>query len=243
MRISLISSLSQFHRLHPGTKRRLRAASIYGSRAASGVIIVTTKDGSNTGDKIKVTFSSSLTTQSEKPWQEPVLSSTQRGQALWQAAVNDHNVDGVTDPNTISTNAIYTYNWNNNYTSPVLNSVNIAPFVGGDSLEPAANTNWQNALYRHALITSNDIAISAGNATRGLLMDFGYYNNNGLMQFTDYQRYNARINSHVGLFDNKLKFGENFQLSRTSPGQLHQRRRRRRGGRPRHHTRTHDPLV
>src|SRR5882757_2796726 len=41
------------------------AASIYGSRAASGVIIVTTKDGSSNGDKVKVFFSSSLTTQSE----------------------------------------------------------------------------------------------------------------------------------------------------------------------------------
>ena len=191
------------------------AASIYGSRAASGVIIVTTKDGSSNGDKVKVFFSSSLTTQSEKPWQEPVLSSTQRGAALWQAAVNDHQVDGVTDPNTISTNQIYTYNWNNNYSSPQLNSVNIAPFVGGDSLEPAANTNWQNALYRHALVTSNDIAVSAGNADRGLLMDFGYYQNNGLMQFTDYQRYSARINSHATIFD-KVKIGENFQLSRTS---------------------------
>ncbi len=192
------------------------AASIYGSRAASGVIIVTTKDGSGYGDKVRVQFSSSLTTQSEKPWQEPVLSSTQRGQALWQAAVNDHNVDGVTDPNAISTNQIYAYTWNNDYANPSLTKVNIAPFVGGDSTEPAANTNWQNALYRHSLITANDIAVSAGNADRGLLMDFGYYNNDGLMQFTHYQRYNARINTHASLFDKKVRIGENFQLSRTS---------------------------
>jgi len=192
------------------------AASIYGSRAASGVIIVTTKDGSGNGENVRVQLSSSLTTQTERPWQEPVLSSAQRGQALWQAAVNDHNVDGVTDPNTISTNQIYTYTWNNDYANPTLTSVNIAPFVGGDKTEPAANTNWQNALYRNALITSNDVAISAGNAARGLLMDFGYYNNNGLMKFTGYQRYNARVNTHASFFNNKVKVGENFQLSRTS---------------------------
>src|ERR1035438_3287051 len=192
------------------------AASIYGSRAASGVIIVTTKDGSTNGDKVRIQFSSSLSTQTERPWQEPVLSSTGRGQALWQAAVNDHNVDGVTDPNTISTSNIYQYTWNGNYASPSLTSVNIAPFVGGDSLEPAANTNWQNALYKTALITSNDLAISAGNGKTGLLMDFGYYDNNGLMQFTSYQRYSARINSHASAFDGKIKFGENAQFSRTS---------------------------
>jgi TonB-linked SusC/RagA family outer membrane protein len=192
------------------------AASIYGSRAASGVIIVTTKDGGNNGDKVKIQYSSSLSTQTEKPWQEPVLSSAGRGQALWQAAVNDHNVDGVTDPNTISTSNIYQYTWNGNYANPVLTSVNIAPFVGGDSLEPAANTNWQNALYKTALITSNDLAISAGNGKAGMLIDLGYYNNNGLMQFTSYQRYNARINSHISAFNDKMKIGENFQLSRTS---------------------------
>lgn len=193
------------------------AASIYGSRAASGVIIVTTKDGVTSGaEKVHVQFSSSLTWQTERPWQEPVLTSEQRGKALWQAAINDHNATGVGDPNTISTSNIYQYDWNNDYTNPVLNKVIIAPYVGGDSLEPAASTNWQNALYKTAMITSNDISISAGTGKSGLLMDFGYYNNNGLMQFTKYQRYNARINSHTSLFDKKFRIGENFQLSRTS---------------------------
>jgi TonB-linked SusC/RagA family outer membrane protein len=191
------------------------AASIYGSRAASGVIIVTTKDGGNAG-KVKVTLSSSISAQTERPWQEPVLSSAGRGKALWQAAVNDHAVDGVTDPNTISTSAIYQYNWNNNYSSPVLNNVVITPFVGGDSLEPAASTNWQNALYKTALVTNTDLAISSGDAKNGMLMDFGYFNNNGLMQYTYYQRYSARINSHATAFNGHLKIGENAQLSRTS---------------------------
>ncbi len=188
------------------------AGSIYGSRAASGVIIVTTKDGSSGGaEKVHIQLSSSLTSQTEKPWQEPVLSSTQRGQALWRAAVNDGS-----NPNTISTSNIYQYNWNGDYTNPVLNNVIIAPFVGGDSLEPAASTNWQDALYKSALITSTDLAISAGTNKSGLLIDLGYYNNDGLMQFTKYQRYNARINTHTSAFNNFLKFGENFQISRTS---------------------------
>ncbi len=187
------------------------AASIYGSRAANGVIIVATKDGSNNNDKVKIALSSSLTVQTEKPWQEPVLNSTQRGQALWQAAVNDG-----TDPNQNSTSNIYQYTWNGNYANPVLTSVNIAPFVGGSPLEPAASTNWQDALYKSALVTSNDLAISAGNAKSGLLIDLGYYNNNGLMQFTSYQRYSARINTHTSAFNGKFRLGENVQLSRTS---------------------------
>jgi TonB-dependent starch-binding outer membrane protein SusC len=188
------------------------AGSIYGSRAASGVIIVTTKDGSSGGaEKVHIQLSSSLTWQSERPWQESILSSTQRGQALWRAAVNDGS-----DPNTISTSNIYQYKWNGDYQNPVLDNVIIAPYVGGDTLEPSANTNWQNALFKTALITSNDIAISAGTNKSGLLVDLGYYNNNGLIQFTNYQRYNARINAHTSAFNGILRFGENFQLSSTS---------------------------
>jgi len=188
------------------------ASSIYGSRAASGVFIVTTKDGSTSGaEKVHIQFSTSLTWQTERPWQEPVLSSTQRGEALWRAAVNDGS-----DPNTISTSNIYQYKWNGDYTNPVLNNVIIAPYVGGDTLEPSANTNWQNDLFKTALITSNDLVISAGNNKSGLLIDLGYYNNDGLIQFTKYQRFNARINTHTSAFNGILKVGENFQVSRTS---------------------------
>jgi TonB-linked SusC/RagA family outer membrane protein len=193
------------------------ASSIYGSRAANGVIIVTTKNGTNSGDKVRIQLSSSISAQTERPWQEPVLSSEGRGKALWQAAVNDN-----LDPNGLSTNQIYTYDWNGDFSNPVLNKVNIAPFVGGDSLVPVGNTNWQNELYKTALISANDLAVSAGNAKNGLLFDLGYYLNTGLLQFTNYQRYNARINTHTSAFNNKFRFGENFQLSQTSqhnPGQ------------------------
>ena len=186
------------------------ASSIYGSRASNGVIIVTTKNGSAGGDKVRIQLNSSLAFQNEKPWQENVLNSEDRGKALWRAAVKDK-----TDPNNL-VSQIYTFDWNNDYANPVLNKVNIAPFVGGDSTEPVGNTNWQDALFKKATITSNDLLISAGSGKSGFLVDLGYYNNNGLIQFTKYQRYNARINSHTSAFNDRLKFGENLQLSRTS---------------------------
>lgn len=187
------------------------AASIYGSRAANGVIIVTTKEGAGEQGKTRIQFSSSITAQTEKPWQESVLSSEQRGEALWRAAVNDH-----TDPNQNSTRNIYQYTWNGDYNNPTLSNVIIAPLVGGDSLEPAASTNWQNALYKTSLVSSYDVAISQGTAKSGLLIDLGYYKNNGLMVFTNFQRYSARINSHTSAFNDKFRFGENAQFSRTT---------------------------
>src|SRR5258708_4638211 len=186
------------------------ASSIYGSRASNGVIIVTTKDGGNSGDKLRITLNSSATWQTERPWQERVLNTEDRGKALWRAAVNDG-----TDPNNL-VNQIYTFDWNNDYNNPVLNKVNTAPFVGGSQLEPVGNTNWQNELYKTALVTTNDVGISAGNARNAISMNFGYLDNDGLLQYTTYRRYNARINSHVSGFNNKLRIGENLQISRTS---------------------------
>ncbi len=182
------------------------ASSIYGSRASNGVIIVTTKNG-GTGDKVRIQLNTNFT-----------------------RAVNDG-----TDPNN-TVSQIYRYDWNGDYSKPILNKVLIAPFVGAtnnnatqppydpfvgpysatDSLEPAASTNWQDALYKPATVVSTDLAISAGNSKNGLLMNFGYYNNDGLIEFTKYRRYNARVNSHTSAFNDRLKIGENVQIARTS---------------------------
>jgi TonB-linked SusC/RagA family outer membrane protein len=186
------------------------AASIYGSRASNGVIIVTTKNGTSGSDKVRIQLNSSLAFQSEKPWQENVLGSEERGRALWRAAVNDG-----TDPNGL-VSQIYTFDWNGDYANPVLNKVNIAPFVGGDMTEPVGNTNWQDALYKTATVTSNDLLVSAGRGKSGFLVNLGYYSNNGLIVFTKYDRYNARVNSHTEAFNGRLKFGQNLQLARTS---------------------------
>ena len=62
------------------------SASIYGSRAANGVIIITTKKGKN--GKVKVDIDASITTYFYANKLE-VLNAEQWGQAFWHANVND----------------------------------------------------------------------------------------------------------------------------------------------------------
>ena len=65
------------------------SASIYGSRAANGVIIITTKQGKK-GDKVKVDFSTNLTAQFYTSQSKMKLSNTQQyATAMVQAALND----------------------------------------------------------------------------------------------------------------------------------------------------------
>ena len=65
------------------------SASIYGSRASNGVIIITTKKGKK-ADKVKVDFSANLTAQFYTSQSlMNVCNSTEYATAMAQAALND----------------------------------------------------------------------------------------------------------------------------------------------------------
>lgn len=187
------------------------ASSIYGSRASNGVIIVTTKDGRAKGglEKINIQFNSSISAQTDRPWREDVLTAEERGSVLWRAAVNDK-----TNPTVHK--AIYTYDWNGDYNNPVLNKVNIVPYVGGDIHVPVGNTDWQKETYKTSIISSQDITVTAGTAKSSLLISMGYYKNTGMIVYTNFDRYSLRINSSTTLLNGKLKVGENLELSRST---------------------------
>ena len=66
------------------------SASIYGSRAANGVIIITTKSGKNANGKVKVSLSANLTAQFYSPQSKMKLLDTPGyATAMAQAALND----------------------------------------------------------------------------------------------------------------------------------------------------------
>lgn len=189
------------------------SASIYGSRASNGVIIVTTKNGSNTNGKLNVQFNTSIAAQSEKPERFNMLNAVDRGRALWRASVND----GV-DPSS-AYGEIYAFDWNKNFQNPVLNSVSVQPYVGGDKTVPAGDTDWQKELYKTGYVTNNDLTVSGGTKASSLLINLSYLNNSGMVQYTNYRRLTGRINAATSLLDNKVRFGANVQMtsSRETP--------------------------
>ena len=186
------------------------AESIYGSRASNGVIIVTTKNGSNTQDKVQFQFNNSTSIESEKSLRFKMLSSADRGKALWQASVNDGQ-----DP-AAGYGDIYTFDWNNNFQNPVLNSVIQKPFVGGDTNTPSGNTDWQSVLYKTAIVTNNDLTASMGNKNSSVQINFGHITNNGLVKFTKYARTTGSINALSHAFNNKATFGVNLKITNSN---------------------------
>ncbi|MBD0376915.1 MAG: SusC/RagA family TonB-linked outer membrane protein, partial [Flavisolibacter sp.] len=177
--------------------------------ASNGVIIVTTKEGRGRAgqERISVQLNSNISVQTEKPWREDVLTAEERGRAFWRASVNDR-----TNP----TSAIYNFDWNGDFNNPVLNKVTVVPFVGGDSLQPAGNTNWQAEVYKPALVTQQDLTLTAGTGKSSLLINLGYFKNTGMMVYTNFERISTRINAYTTFLDGKIKIGENLQLARST---------------------------
>ncbi len=183
------------------------AESIYGSRASNGVIIVTTKNGGNTAGKVQFQFNSSISSQSEKSERFKMLSSIDRGKALWQASVNDKQ-----DP-AAGYGEIYAFDWNNDFNNPILNSVTVKPFVGGDPNTPAGNTDWQDVMYKTGLVTNNSLTASAGNKNSSLEINLGYFKNTGMLRYTGYERMSGSINAITRAFNNKVTFGVNLRVA------------------------------
>ena len=184
------------------------ASSIYGSRAANGVIIVTTKNKGK-GDVTSVSFSTNVSVLSEKKQRYKMLNALDRGKVLWQASVNDgaDPAGGYGD--------IYNFDWNNDFSNPVLNSVSVKPFVGGDTTVPAGDTDWQDTVYQTGLLVNNDLSISGGSDKANAVLNLGYLDNSGMLKFTNYERYTARLNANFKLFNDKVKFGINSQFTQS----------------------------
>ncbi|HEX5793091.1 MAG TPA: TonB-dependent receptor plug domain-containing protein, partial [Rheinheimera sp.] len=90
--------------------RDAASASIYGARAANGVIIITTKKGR--GD---AKFEVKLNTSTEDfEYDLNPLNTKQRAEVVWRAAVNDG-----ANPNNVS--PLYQYDWNGDFDNPQLN--------------------------------------------------------------------------------------------------------------------------
>ena len=186
------------------------ASSIYGSRAANGVIVVSTKNKIKGVEGIKVRFNSSISSQSEKNTRYEMANAVERGQALWQASVNDSQ--NPTD----AYGKIYDFNWNNDFNNPILSSVVPKALVGGVANMPSGDTDWQKELYQTGFIYNNEISIVADNENSTVFMNVGHFKNSGILKFTKYERISAKLNGSFRLFNDKVRVGMNTLLTNSN---------------------------
>jgi TonB-linked SusC/RagA family outer membrane protein len=166
------------------------SASIYGSRAANGVIIITTKKGKEGKMNININYNAALQTVAKR---YDVLNAEQWGRAYWQAAANN----GIAPT---AAQALY----GNGATPQLVGSVN-----GINT----ADTNWQDEVYSSAWTQNLSASISNASDKGSYMFSANYINQNGLMDQTYYKRISARVNSTYN-FNKYIRVGENLMIAK-----------------------------
>ena len=187
------------------------SASIYGSRASGGVILITTKKG-KTG-KANVEYSGNVSFNSilNKP---KLMNSDQYAKVAFMAAAYDEEVYGVPIGGTTLPTQAYDYTWHRDANGrAVLDNVSKTEFLNYNPLLKTAETDWMNEIFRSVVQTTHQLTISNGTEKTKNLLSFGYSDNQGTQITTFFKQYSVRVNNEFAMIDNRLKIGENFAVS------------------------------
>ena len=194
------------------------SASIYGSRAANGVIIITTRSGKK-GDKVKVDFSANLTAQFyNSQTMMKLANSAEYATSMAQAALND----GL-DPVAYASN--YGLNLNASAGTPIrawdpaageyknytVNGL-YDGYINSKRTMRYSDTDWLDQISRTGFVQNYDLSISNATEKTSALLSFGYKKNNGILKYTDFESISGRINTSYKV--NKLvTVGENMTIT------------------------------
>ena len=182
------------------------SASIYGSRAANGVIIITTKKGKD--GKVKVNFDGSLATSFYTNKIE-TMNASEWGRAYWQASVND----GLNPSNN---NLGYNFDWGyDKMGNPVLNNMTMNMFLDENASVRAGDTDWFDEITRTGVVQNYNVSVSNGSDKGSSFFSMGYYDNQGTIKNSYFNRFSGRANNDFKLYDGKVVIGENFSINRT----------------------------
>ena len=180
------------------------SASIYGSRAASGVILIETKKGK--AGEVKIEYRGSMGISSFMN-RVDMLNTQQYGEAFWQAAVNDGS-----DPNAMT--QIYNYDWHvNENGNPVLDNASPIEWLNDEQTMPSADTDWFEEGTRLGLQNNHNLTMTGGSEKSKSMLSLNYYENQGTQIHSWFRRYTLRFNSEYQVFNDRLTIGENVSLS------------------------------
>jgi TonB-linked SusC/RagA family outer membrane protein len=158
------------------------SASIYGSRAANGVILVTTKKGEN--KKLSVTYNGTFSVAQPANLLDFVSDYPTFMRLLNESARNIGTAE-IFSANTISA-------WENANKDPnALNANGVPNYIA------FPNTNWNKEMYQNNLIQEHTISVNGATQNARFLLSAGYLDNPGLVENTGMKRYNLRSNVEI----------------------------------------------
>eukprot|EP01133_Synstelium_polycarpum_P013211 gene13211-15521_t len=167
------------------------AASLYGSRASNGVILITTKTGKFDQAPV-INFGASLGSSSRAVKEYPFVSTAQYMTLAWEALKNEGASIGSANPGQYASNNLIGRLKYNPYgvAKPIDNNGNLVP---GASL--LWDTNWSDELTRKNTYRQEyTLSVSGGTDKSKYYVGGSYLNQDGYTIQSNYKRINARIN-------------------------------------------------
>ena len=156
------------------------AAAIYGSRAANGVILVTTKKGKMGLPQVSVNSYVGIQTA----WKQLDLLNRDQYLAFGRELLTNNN-DAI--PQRFS---------------------DLGDYANVD-------TDWQGEMFRSAPIQDHNVAVSGGNEAVRYNVSVGYFNQDGIMLGTDFERVSFRANTDFKI-SKRISAGQTFTLAYSS---------------------------
>ncbi|MEJ4087077.1 TonB-dependent receptor [Galbibacter orientalis] len=195
------------------------SASIYGSRAANGVILVTTKQGSK-NEKTTITLDTYVGMQEQSSGVE-LVDAYQFAQFItearnWGYVSKDPANRSATDPNSVRVTK--TIN-GQGIDGRELYLDFLQPYLDGKS--GLTNTDWMDVAFRAAAMYNYNLSVSGGNEKTKFYTSLGYFNQEGIVIGSDLKRYSANINLNSKLTD-KINIGVSVKPSFTDQNALDQ---------------------
>lgn len=197
------------------------ASSLYGSRAANGVILITTKSGKIGAPKITLKSSVSMTPTWATDNNEAAGPQDQIN-VLYRLLHDSRTSSGQTDEqaNTWVLNRFGTrfgkhgYEFNTDGKFGLYENVNISGKTDGIENRDGKYFDWDDALFRTGIYQNNDISISGGTEKSKYYTSLSYTTDKSRMIENDFNRINGRINfsQEIG---NYLTFGSNINIANT----------------------------
>ena len=196
------------------------ASSIYGSRAANGVVIITTKTGKSGATKVE--YNSYVGIQSITKTLE-LLNPTEYADLVFKSYKNF----GRTPPAGMygsGANPVipdYIYPSGAFAGDPRVNMANYSNDIDGPGFGTTkflitkankAGTNWFDEIFSPAPIQEHNLNVSGGSEKNRFNISMNNFNQKGIMEFTNFKRVTVRANSEFNVKKN-IKIGENLQVS------------------------------
>ncbi len=168
------------------------AASLYGSRAANGVILITTKQAKE--GQTQITFDANYGVSSRISDGYALMNATQIYEQQWMGLYNRQVLDGF--PNTDAIAFAHTN---------VENVVGFNPFGVAQPLDDngrlipgtivKTNTDWRDEVYKTGAVQNYNLSVAGGTSATKVFFSLGYFNDSGTTLNSNFKRYTAKLNA------------------------------------------------